>query len=156
MRVGREGVMVLFSDVSQVFSHLRWSLPGHLVAPDNGSLALPTPSAAHPLPKQPLWPAVTSLWKLMLLSSGKRELSMHSRCKSRLQKACSIKEMYSHISQQTIKNPQWISVRYGACLTTEGELMRNRAGSHCNQLCFVMENIYQVLLHLLILLKVTW
>lgn len=33
--------------------------------------------------------------------------------------------------------------------------MRNRAGSHCNQLCFVTENIYQLLLHLLILLQVT-
>lgn len=33
--------------------------------------------------------------------------------------------------------------------------MRNRAGSLCNQLCFVVENIYQVLLHFLILLKVT-
>ena len=28
--------------------------------------------------------------------------------------------------------------------------MRNRAGSHCNQLCFVMENIYQVFLVLVI------
>ena len=29
--------------------------------------------------------------------------------------------------------------------------MRNRAGSHCNQLCFVMENIYQVFLVLAII-----
>lgn len=45
---------------------------------------------------------------------------MSSRFKSRLKKARRVKEMYSHIPQQTVKHPAWVSVRWGACLTSEG------------------------------------